>query len=92
MRSLPRFDSVHGFTLASSSRVMPGHGQTIGCASRLLAKVDRPDVVQCRDRNRASLSGPALPTLRTIPAPAAEVVHALRAKAQTAPKPGRKAA
>ncbi len=68
MCGLSRLDSIHGFTVASSSWLMPGRAKVSG-VSRLLA-----DVVWCCDRNRKWLSGHALPTLRTIPAPAAEVV------------------
>ncbi len=42
---LSRFDSIHCFTLASSSSLMPSQGHSIRCARRLLAKVERPDVV-----------------------------------------------
>ena len=55
-----RFDSIQGFTVASSTWLMPSQGHRIRWASRLLAKVERPDVVYCCDRNRASLFGPTL--------------------------------
>jgi len=39
-----RFDSIQGFTVASSSWLIPSQGYKIRWV-RLLAKVDRPDVV-----------------------------------------------
>jgi hypothetical protein len=39
-----RLDSIQGFTVASSSWLMPSQGHRIRWVSRLLAKVERPDV------------------------------------------------